>query len=937
MSKNKARQRTLAGFDETPDSQNDAEPESEKPRESIDIRGKTVYAVDSHSLIFQVFHALPEMSSSTGEPVGAVYGFTRDILFLLEEKSPDFIFCAFDLPGKTFRHKLFPEYKIQRDEMPHELRPQIGTVQRLLEALRIPILSCESYEADDILATLARRCDQLDAECFVVTGDKDCRQLITDNVKVYNVRKDTVFDAAALQEEWGIRPDQVVDFQALVGDAVDNVPGIPLVGPKFARVLLEKHGTLEAVLENAAEVSGEKRRQNLLAGRDQALLSRQLVQLVNDVPVEIDFASAQVGQAELAQVNELFQELGFGGLARRFRAYLGAEVVTWDSKYQTVATPDELDALIQNLLQQERISIDTETTSLDPRQAELVGFCFAWVPGEAYYVPVRAPEGESQLDPIATGTALRPVLENPDIHKVGQNLKYDKIVLRNAGIELQGISFDTMIADYLLDAGGRDHKLDSLSQRYLNHEMISHKQLVESGSSQKSIHEITVDRVTQYAAEDADVALRLTDLLAQRLQDEGLDELFTNLELPLMEVLVDMEYAGIHVDAERLRQLSVNYGERLEELETEIYEIAGHRFNISSPKQLAEVLFDDLGLPVIKKTKTGRSTDADVLDQLAQEHPLPAKIIEYRQFAKLKNTYLDALPQMVHPQTGRVHTSFNQVIAATGRLSSNEPNLQNIPVRTREGREIRSAFRAGESGWQLLTADYSQIELRVLAHFCADENLCRAFENDEDIHATVASQVYEVTLADVTSDMRRAAKAINFGIVYGQSPFGLAKTLNIDRDDAAEYIEAYFARYPRVDQFITDTLLECRKHGYVQTILGRRRAIHGIRDPEKWARNPHQRTLPERTAINTVIQGSAADLIKLAMIRVPSRLTRDRLAARMLLQIHDELIFEVSSAEVDSLAVAVTEEMTQVQELRVELKVDVKTGVNWAECEELDR
>ena len=927
-------QRRLAGFEEALGCKTAPEPAPDKPQEPL--RGKTVYAVDAHSLIFQVFHALPEMSSSAGEQVGAVYGFTRDILFLLEEKSPDYMFCAFDLPGKTFRHKLFPEYKIQRDEMPQELRPQIGTVKCLLEALRIPVLSYETYEADDILATLARRCDQLGVECYIVTGDKDCRQLITDKVKVFNVRKDAVFDEAALLEQWGIRPGQVVDFQALVGDAVDNVPGIPLIGPKFARELLERYGTLDAVLDNAAEVSGEKRRQNLLTGRDQALLSRQLVQLVEDVPVEIDFDSAQVGRADMAQVSQLFQEWGFSGLARRFRAYLGSPGgATLKSNYQTVSTPDQLDALIQNLQQQERISVDTETTSLDPRQADLVGYCFAWLPGEAYYVPVRAPEGEPQLDPMVTGTALRSVLENPDIHKVGQNLKYDKIVLRKIGIELRGIFFDTMIADYLLDAGGRDHKLDSLSQRYLNHEMISYKQLVESSNGQKTIDEITVDRVTQYAAEDADVALRLTDILAKRLQEEGLDDLFTNLELPLMEVLADMEFTGIHVDVEKLQQLSADYRARLEELKKRIYEIAGHRFNISSPKQLAEVLFDDLGLPVVKKTKTGRSTDADVLAQLSEVHPLPAKIVEFRQFAKLKNTYLDALPQLVHPETGRVHTSFNQVIAATGRLSSNEPNLQNIPVRTQEGREIRSAFRAGESSWQLLAADYSQIELRVLAHFCGDENLCNAFENDEDIHAMVASQVYELPLSEVTGDMRRSAKAINFGIVYGQSPFGLANALNIDREEAAEFIKAYFARYPRVDQFITDTLMECRKNGYVKTILGRRRTIHGIRDPEKWTHNPYQRTLPERTAINTIIQGSAADLIKLAMIRVPSRLTREGITARMLLQIHDELIFEVPSTEVNRLASAVTEEMTQVQELRVALKVDVKVGGNWAECEPL--
>jgi DNA polymerase-1 len=909
-------------------------PQPTESTPSGELAGKTVYVVDSFSLIFQVFHALPEMSSPKGQPVSAVFGFSRDILYLLDKKQPDFLFCAFDLPGKTFRHELFAEYKIQRDEIPVDLPPQISTIQRVLESLGIPIVACDNYEADDVLATLARRCDQLGAHCYLVTGDKDCRQLITKFVKVYNVRKDAVYDEDSLMEDWGILPSQVVDFQALVGDSVDNVPGVPLIGPKIARELLQRFGTLDEILAHSEEITGKKRRQNLVEGRDQALLSRRLVQLDDQVPVNIDFEAARVKPIEAGRVQPLFEEFGFRNLSRRFREEQEeATSSPWQANYKTVATEADLAELVRQLQQQKRIAVDTETTSLDALQADLVGYCFAWQAGEAFYVPVRAPEGEPQLEPALVAEALRTVLEDPLIQKVGQNLKYDKTVLRSAEIELQGITFDTMIADYLLEAGQREHNLPALSRKYLGHQMISFRELVGSGRDQKRIDEIPVERVTEYAAEDADVTLRLADILSQRLKQEQLEELFYNLELPVLEVLIAMESAGIYVDTERLAQLSKVHGTRLEQLKTEIYESAGRSFNIASPKQLATILFEELQLPVIKKNKTGASTDADVLEQLALQHPLPAKIIEYRQLAKLKNTYLDALPQLVNPKTKRVHTSFNQVMTATGRLSSNDPNLQNIPVRTKEGREIRSAFQAGPEGWHLLAADYSQIELRVLAHFSGDENLCQAFMRDEDIHALVASQVYGVELAEVTSEMRRSAKAINFGIIYGQSPFGLAKALQIDRDEAAAFIEAYFAKYPGVDEFITKTFLACRENSYVTTLLGRRRAIQGVRHPEKWMGNPHQRTLPERTAVNTVIQGSAADLIKLAMIQIPARLDQDQLKAQMLLQIHDELIFETPAAQINQLAESVSDTMSEVFPLRVPLKVDVKTGLNWADCE----
>ncbi len=901
-----------------------------------DLKGKTVWVIDSHSLIFQVFHALPEMTSPRGEPTGAVFGFTRDMLSVLDQRKPDYLFAAFDMSGPTFRHELYAKYKEHRTEMPDELRPQILTIRRMLAALAIPVLECEAYEADDILATIARLTEQAGGECVLVTGDKDCRQLISDRVKVFNIRKNVMFDAVALNEEWGIRPEQVVDFQTLVGDSVDNIPGVPLVGPKVAGEWLAKFGTLENLLERANELPKGKRKENLLSTREQIFISRQLARLDSEVPVAINWDRGRAGKYDPVGAAELFAELGFHTLTNLMRDRSKSDLPEFTHKYETIASPERLEWLIGEMSRQKQISIDTETTSLYPRWAEIVGYSFAWNEGEAYYVPVRAPEGEPQLDPSSTLEALRPVLENPAIEKVGQNLKYDMIVLRSAGVVLAGVRFDTIIASYLLDAGERNHNLDELASRYLNHTTTKIDALIGSGKNQKRMDEVPVAQITHYAAEDADVALRLVPLLEKRLNEWKLGPLFGDLEVPLIDVLVELEFNGIRVDVDRLKALSDQFGQRLAALEIEVFNLAGREFNIASPKQLQEVLFVEQKLPVQKKTKTGPSTDAEVLEELARDHPLPAKIIAHRQYSKLKGTYVDALPQMVHPRTGRVHASFNQVVAATGRLSSSDPNLQNIPIRAEEGREIRSAFLPGEPDWWLLAADYSQIELRVLAHFSGDETLRAAFERDEDIHARVASQVFGVPLEGVDSSMRRVAKAVNFGVIYGQSPFGLSKMLDIEVDEAAKFIDAYFNGYPGVEQFLRDVLVECRKQGYVTTILGRRRAIQGVRDititkfGDPAAR---QRTLPERTAINTVIQGSAADLMKLAMLNIHRKLRGDKRQSKMLLQIHDELIFESPPDELAELKSLVQQEMSTVMELRVPLKVDLKTGRNWAECD----
>lgn len=895
---------------------------------NVDLKGKSVYAIDANSLIFQVFHAIPEMTSPQGDPVNAVFGFTRDVLNILSQKKPDYLFCAFDLSGPTFRHEMYTEYKGHREDMPEDLVPQIPLVREVLGALGVCLLEKEGFEADDLLATIATLAEEGGGSCVLVTADKDCRQLLSDHVSIYNVRKNVVYTAAELLEEWGVRPDQVVDFQALVGDSVDNVPGVPLIGPKAAKELLEKYQTLDQVLAHAHEVSGAKKKQSLVDNRDKALLSRDLVRLERNVPIDIDWTQGAAERVQITGAKEIFAQLGFHRLAEQARETTNSASAQWNANYETIDTPELLQSLIDRLQGNTRLSVDTETTSPRPTEADLVGISLAWAEGEACYLPLRGPIGDRVLKESSALEALRCLLEDPLVEKIGQNLKYDMITLRRAGIRLAGIKFDTMVASYLLEAGERNHNLDELAQRYLQHKNIPIEDLIGKGKKQRRMDEVPVSEVSQYAAEDADVPMRLLPLMEKQLADDELVYLMDQVEMPLVEILADMEYTGIRVDVKHLATLSQQFSDRIATLESEIYELTGHAFNIASQKQLAEVLFVEQKLPVVARTKTGPSTDAEVLEELAAVHPLPAKILEFRHYTKLKNTYVDALPTMVNRDTGRVHASFQQAVAATGRLSSSDPNLQNIPIRTEVGRAIRSAFCAGEPGWVLLSADYSQIELRVLAHLSRDPVLCEAFAADEDIHAAVASQVNGVPIGEVTKEMRRQAKAVNFGVIYGQSPFGLSKVLGIPQSEAAQFIDAYFRKYATVDEFLTKTLEGCLAKGYVKTILGRRRKIRGVR-----ADAGRQRNLPERTAINTVIQGSAADLIKLAMISVHRGIMQQSLPARMLLQIHDELVFEVRSDALDALGNLVREKMSCAWPLSVPLKVDVKSGATWAETE----
>ncbi len=891
----------------------------------------TLYILDAYSLIFQVFHAIPLMTGPAGQPTNAVFGIFRDLLNLTRTRKPDYLAAAFDGGGRVFRSDLYEEYKAQRKAMPEDLVPQIAVIRRLFEAFQVPVILVEGFEADDLIATLADRGVERGLDVVICTADKDARQLLGPHTVLYNLRKDAILDVAALKADWGVGPERVVDLLSLSGDTVDNVPGVPGIGLKTGAKLLEEFGDLDALL--AAAESGKvpgKKGQSLREHAESARRARTLVELRRDVPFDSDWEALRSNGYDSKALKALCLECGFH---RFLDEIVDPETpeIPWDlTGYVTVDTPAKFADFLAGLQAQPRFSFDTETTSIEPLQANLVGLSFSWEPARGYYLPVLGPMGAPVLDRDATLAALRPILTDPTREVVGQNLKYDMLVLSRHGIEPAGAITDTMVLSYLLESGERNHNLDELSRRLLDHTMIPITSLIGKGKTQTTIDRVDIDRVTAYACEDADAAWRLEAILSPKLHEEGLWNLYADLERPLIGVLARMEATGITVDVPRLRVLSEEFAARLATIQAQIYEHAGREFNISSGPQLRQVLFDEQRLPVTKRTPKGEpSTDAEVLEELAPRHPLPRLIVQYRQLDKLKGTYLDALPELVHAD-GRIHASFNQVVAATGRLSSSDPNLQNIPVRTEDGRQIRQAFVPGEPGWSLLTADYSQIELRVLAHFSKDPALVRAFAEDRDIHSVVASEIFGVPEAEVTSDQRRMAKTVNFGVIYGLSPYGLATRLGIKQDEAATFIDAYFREYEGVDRFITSTLELAREQGRVETILGRRRAISGIKNTTGRNRN-----LAERTAVNTVIQGSAADLIKRAMLAVDRRIRAEGLSARMLLQIHDELVFEVPAAEVPALAGLVRTEMTTALDLEVPIQVDLAAGPNWLDVVDL--
>jgi DNA polymerase-1 len=952
-----------------------------------------MYLIDSMSLIFQVFHAIPNMTSPTGVPTNAIYGFTRDLMFL-RDKKPDYIVCGWDRPEPTFRNVAFPEYKAHRDEAPADLIMQLPMIQQVLDALNIPLISIAGFEADDILATVAEHAKSKGIKVYLVTSDKDCRQLIDENVTLYNIRKHLEYGRAELLADWGITPAQVVDLQTLVGDTADNVPGAVGIGIKTASGLLQEFGTIENIYANMDKISGVKRKENLAAFAERITLVRNLVTLDRNSPVEFDLEGWRLREIDAGKSISLFQTLGFRGILAQIeksfpqeqglfkqqssapsfiqetthvhpeipvftnsRSKLSIDLPIqlsgrgdWEYDYTLINNEKDFEVLVSKLLECKRFAFDTETTGLDPFTSKIVGISFSLEKSKACYVAIRTPLGEPCLDESFVLEKLRPIFANKDILKVNQNIKFDLLVLLVNGTTTEGVAGDSMIADYLLHSGERSHGLDELVKRYLNHEMISITELIGikgKNKVQKLMSEVNSEIVALYACEDSDAAFQLASFLEDEISKTVVDgskdrllELYKKIEMPLVSVLARMQFRGICIDAEFLKILGVEMALELERVEKEIYILAGKPFQISSLPQLRAVLYDDLQLPMLKKTGVSKeaSTDQETLEKLAVlDHPgaaIPKKILEFRQLAKLKSTYVDAIPELIQPSTGRIHAAFNQTVTATGRLSSSTPNLQNIPVRREMGQQIRKAFLPKE-GWTLVSADYSQIELRLLAHFCDDKNMIKAFEDEKDIHSQVASEIFAIPETMVSPDMRRTAKTVNFGIIYGISAHGLAQRLEIDRYDASRFIDAYFARYPNVLKYQDDLLSKCRNTGYVSTILGRRRRIDGIRDRSTF----QQRNQPEREAINMEIQGSAADLIKLAMIGVDEALSENNLEAKLLLQIHDELVIECPKAEIDAVKKILITEMSfkprKMLNLKVPITIEVSAGPNWLAQEEI--
>ena len=887
---------------------------------------KTIYLIDGSSYIYRAYHAVRHLSTTQGLPTNATFGFTNMLLKLLSDRKPERMAMAFDAKGPTFRHKIYEAYKANRPPMPEDLAVQIPYIKHVVEGMNIPSLELSGYEADDIIGTLARAVQEKGFHVVMVTGDKDFKQLVSPGISIWDPMKDRTIDYAGLKKDFGLEPSQWVDVMGLSGDTSDNIPGVPGIGEKTAIELVKTFGSVEAIFKNLDKVTRKKLRENLTNFREQAMLSRQLVTINTEVPLSVEIASLRVSGPDAERLARLFKDLEFQRLQKQFPVKTDLS----HKKYCVILDDEALKALIDQLKRAGMFALDIETTAKDPMQAEVVGLSFACRPNEAAYIPLRhrysgAP---GQLDLNRTLASLKPLLEDPKLAKVGQNIKYDWIVLKRSGIDLQGVVFDTMVASYLLNPTRRAHNLEMIAAEYLDHKMISYKEVAGGKKGDKGFDEVPVKNAVPYACEDADITLMAYEVLTPKLQEGGFDSLFKELEMPLIPVLAGMEMSGICVDRDRLEAASKEFERQLHETEDRIYAIAGERFNIQSHQQLGRILFENLKLPIQKKTKkkTGYSTDVQVLTTLSLEHELPALVLQYRSLAKLKSTYADALVDLIHPETHRIHTSYNQTVTATGRLSSSDPNLQNIPVRTEEGRKIRAAF-VPQKGRTMLSADYSQIELRLLAHYSEDPTLVEAFEEDQDIHARTAAEVFQLLPGMITPEMRRQAKVINFGIIYGMSPFRLSKELGISHKMAKIYIENYFRRYKGVKRFIEETIEEARKAGKVTTLLGRHRQL-----PDILSKNRTAREFAERTAVNTPLQGTAADLIKLAMIRIHHAFTEMHLETKMLLQVHDELLFEVPPQELTIVKRHVAEIMEGVYRLRVPLKVDVKTGQNWAEA-----
>ena len=889
---------------------------------------KRLYLIDGSSYIYRAYYAIRHLSNSKGFPTNAVYGFTQMLLKAARDEAPDYLAVVFDHKGLTFRKILYPEYKANRAAMPDDLVPQIPVIKEVVAALRLPVLELEGFEADDLIATLAKRFAHAGLEVTVVTGDKDLMQIVSPHIRLLDTMKDKISGLAEVAERFGGGPECVVEVQALAGDSSDNVPGVPGIGEKTAVELIRQFGTVENLLAHTDQLKG-KRRENLETFAEQARLSRQLVTLVDNVPLEVNLQDFAPVEPDRDRLTALFKELEFHKLLQTFSsAASAAHHSSPDNAYRAVLTTAELDELCAALEAAERFAFDSETTGLDPLRAELVGLSFSVRPGSGWYVPLRHHYlGVPEQLPVAVVLArLRPLLEAPAKEKIAQNGKFDTLVLRNAGVEVRGLNFDTMLASYLANPAAKSHGMDSLAAELLDYRTIPYSEMCGTGVKQICFVEVEVEKATVYAAEDADITLRLYQHLAPKLVETGQTSLFLEVEMPLSHILADMEWHGVRINPLLLGALSKELEFKLATLEGEIHLLAGGSFNIASPKQLGEVLFERLQLSRGRKTKTGWSTDSEVLAGLAEEHPVAAKVLEHRSLSKLKGTYTDALPKLILPRSGRIHTSFNQAITATGRLSSSDPNLQNIPIRTVEGVRIREAFIPAP-GNLLLSADYSQIELRILAHLADEPTLRESFQKGEDVHRRTACEIFGGFPEMITAEQRRQAKTINFGVLYGMGAFSLAKDLGIERKQAQVFIDNYFARYSRVRDFIAGKQAEAREKRYVTTLLGRRCAV-----PEILSSNGAIRSYAERNAVNYPVQGSAADIIKVAMVHVYNRLQREGLAAKMVLQVHDELVFDVPQGEVEAVTTLVREEMEGAVALTVPLTVEIGVGNNWREA-----
>ena len=900
---------------------------------------KNLFIIDGYASLYRSHFALIRnpLITTYGLHTSALFGFLKQIMKILQEEDPDYFACAFDSKEKTFRHKIFRDYKATRKPMPEEMQEQLPHLWELLEAMNIPILKKPGVEADDIIGTLAVAAEKDGIDTYIVSGDKDFMQLINEHIHLYSpgTRKSpgpTLYSPEKVYEKWGVYPEKIIDLLGLMGDSSDNVPGVAGVGVKTAVKLIQEYGSLEGALENAHQVSNKRVQKGLKEGSEKALMSKELVTILTNVELDRsvdDFARTDI---DLKKTRQKFTDLEFHALVKNLdndpkERTISNKEMRKNKNYQTLIAKKDLDQLIETLLQAELISFDLETTSVVPMEAEIVGLSFSTEKNSGWYVPIKYFKKEKENfgddDLIIVLNALQPVLENDSIKKTGQNIKFDTLVMRHHGIILNGISFDTMIAAHLLNPSARSYKLDTLSLEYLNYDMVPIEDLIGKGREQITMADVPLDQASFYAIEDADITLQLTQIFKTKLKEQQLYSFFNSIEIPMIPVLTAMEHTGVFVDNEFLSAMSLEIGKKIDSLVIRIHQSSGTEFNINSTKQLATILFDVLGLTEIKK----RSTAENVLKQLEKENELPGLILEYRKYNKLRNTYVDALPDLTLKETQRIHSTFHQTIAATGRLSSTKPNFQNIPIRTEEGREIRKAFRSFHKGWKIFSADYSQIELRIMAHLSQDEALCDAFKKGHDVHNRTASNVFRVPVDDVLPEMRRIAKVVNFGIMYGAGPFRMSQELDITRSDAEKIIESYFEQFSGIQRYIDSILEKARKDRFVETILGRRRPVWDL-DSE----NGLRRKAAERMTINMPIQGSAAEMIKLAMITIQERLRLNNMRSKMILQIHDELLFEFHAEEEKELIPMVIDSMEKAMPLSVPVIVDYGIGDNWYEA-----